>query len=392
MKFNSLRVKVIGVVLVCLMAAAAIILLVFRADFARESDQIARDAVTDSRRSFQNMENDDINKMAAVLQSILANDGFARPHTAANRDAVLAQAQPLFELMKNRYHFTLWNFHDPESLGTIYLRMQNPGKFGDPVQRWMYNECVRTKAPVVGKELANSGFGLRVMMPQMDRGGNLLGYVEVGEELGRFLATMHAQTGNEYGLALKKSMLQRDKWTDARKLQGKKDPWDDLRDIVLADRTTDDDQLLNVQIDIDSIPAEGEVLGEVTTAKGTYVRGVFPLISADGKRSGAVFVARDMTAAFARLRAVQQQVAGVILAVMVSISLIIAFMLRSWVFRRLDHMIEIATRVVGGDYECEIKKSANDEVGEFEYLFDQFRKVFLSVVKSQTQEPVAEKV
>jgi HAMP domain-containing protein len=382
MKFNSLRVKGIGVVMVCLIAAAALILGVFRADFARESEQIARDAVTDSRRSFQNLENDDINKMAAVLQSILANETFSKPHTAANRKAVLADAQPLFHLMESQYHFTLWNFHDPESTGTIYLRMQNPTKFGDPVRRWMYDECVRTKAPVVGKELANSGFGLRVMMPQKDRRGNLLGYVEVGEELGRFLSTLHAQSGNEYGLALKKSLLQRDKWIDALKLQGKRDSWDDLRDIVVASRTTDDDQLLNVQIDIDSIPAEGEVLGQINNGKATYVRGVFPLSTADGKRSGAVFVARDMTAAFARLRAVQTRVTAVILAVMVIISLIIAGMLRSWVFQRLDNMIEIATRVVGGDYECEIKKSANDEVGEFEYLFDQFRKVFLNVVKS----------
>jgi HAMP domain-containing protein len=94
-------------------------------------------------------------------------------------------------------------------------------------------------------------------------------------------------------------------------------------------------------------------------------------------------VAKDMTVAFARLRNLELEVAGLIFGVMVIILVIIGFMLDSWVFRRLDNMIDVATCVVGGDYEREIRKSANDEVGEFEYLFDQFRKVFLGLVNAR---------
>jgi hypothetical protein len=40
----------------------------------------------------------------------------------------------------------------------------------------------------------------------------------------------------------------------------------------------------------------------------------------------------------------------------------------------------VATRVVGGDYETEIRVSSDDEVGQFEQLFEQFRRVFVDLL------------
>jgi HAMP domain-containing protein len=382
MKVSSLQVKVIGVMVICLLAAAVSILGVLHLNFAQQTDQITHESVAEARLIFMNLEKADIIKMSAVLESILSGDAFRSSYTEAGRRVLYAQAQPLFQRMKSEYNFTLWQYNNPESAGTVFLRMHRPEKFGDPLQRWMYDECVRTKSVVAGKELGHSGFALRVMMPQRDRQGKVLGYVEVGEQIGQFFSVMQTQTGNQYGLALKKSLLQRDKWADFRKSQGKADNWDDLHDIVVADRTTQDDRLMNVHVDIDSIPNDGEALGRVSVGNTTYIRGAFPVASADGKRSAAVFVAKDVTLAFARARNLELRVAGLIFVVMGAISVIVGLMLRSWVFRRLDNMIEIATCVVGGDYEREIRKSANDEIGQFEHLFEQFRKVFLGVVKA----------
>ena len=38
-------------------------------------------------------------------------------------------------------------------------------------------------------------------------------------------------------------------------------------------------------------------------------------------------------------------------------------------------------RVVGGDFKTEIKVSSDDEVGQLEGLFEQFRRVFVDVLK-----------
>jgi len=381
MKLSSLRVKVTGTVLICLAAAAAAILMVLHVNFNHQADQMTRDAVAEAQQLFRNLEAADVNKMSVVLEALLDNDAYQGAYTEAHRKQLYDRGKAFFERMKSDYHFTLWQFNNPESRGTVFLRMHRPEGFGDPLKRWMYEECVRTKAPVAGKELGHSGFALRVMMPQRDQQGNILGYVEVGEEIGRFFSAMQVETGNQYGIALKKTLLQKDKWADFRKSRGLLNNWDDMRDMVVGDRTTENEQLMNVQADIDAIPDEGQVLGRISSGGGTYVRGVFPVTAADGQRAGAVFVVKDMTSAFANLRGLELKVAGLIVAITLLICIVVSAMLERWVFRRLDHMIEMATLVVGGDYECVISKSADDEVGQFEYLFDQFRKVFLSLAK-----------
>jgi HAMP domain-containing protein len=60
--------------------------------------------------------------------------------------------------------------------------------------------------------------------------------------------------------------------------------------------------------------------------------------------------------------------------------MLVLMLLNRLVFRRLEHIIRIATRVVGGDYESEIRVSSHDEVGEFELLFEQFRSVFVTLL------------
>jgi len=42
---------------------------------------------------------------------------------------------------------------------------------------------------------------------------------------------------------------------------------------------------------------------------------------------------------------------------------------------------ESGKRVVGGDFQTEIKVSSDDEVGQLEGLFEQFRRVFVDVLK-----------
>ena len=89
---------------------------------------------------------------------------------------------------------------------------------------------------------------------------------------------------------------------------------------------------------------------------------------------------RDISAfyrAMVRTRNILVLVTVVALALGIFLVLVL---LNRLVFRRLDHIIMVATRVVGGDYETEIRVSSDDEVGQFEQLFEQFRRVFLDLM------------
>jgi HAMP domain-containing protein len=59
---------------------------------------------------------------------------------------------------------------------------------------------------------------------------------------------------------------------------------------------------------------------------------------------------------------------------------IFLLMLSRLVFDRLERIIKIATSVVGGDFGTEIQVRSNDEVGQLEQLFEQFRQVFVDVL------------
>ena len=61
--------------------------------------------------------------------------------------------------------------------------------------------------------------------------------------------------------------------------------------------------------------------------------------------------------------------------------ILVLMLLDRLVFRRLQRIIRVATRVVGGDYDSEIQVSSKDEVGELEQLFEQFRQVFVDLLR-----------
>jgi signal transduction histidine kinase len=60
--------------------------------------------------------------------------------------------------------------------------------------------------------------------------------------------------------------------------------------------------------------------------------------------------------------------------------LLMLMLLNRFIFKRLQKIIVSATRLVGGDFETEIKTGSDDEVGQLEHLFEQFRNIFVSVL------------
>ena len=87
---------------------------------------------------------------------------------------------------------------------------------------------------MVGNELAKAGFAVRILRPVYDAKGGLAGYVEFGEELGQFIHTMKAQTGDDYGLMLNKKFVDRQFWADSSKVWKRRDNWDDNPGFVIA--------------------------------------------------------------------------------------------------------------------------------------------------------------
>lgn len=379
MKCNSIRAKVLVALVSCLAVGLGGILALMRYSFERNSQVLAAESVTGAQSLFTILEAREISKMTAVSESLIENPQVRDALAAKNRNRLLELTAPFYLKLKSQ-GITNWMFHTPEPNMVVFLRLHNPAKFGDTLNRFFDKEVARTHAIVTGNELAKAGFAVRIIRPFYDSQGSVTGYIEMGEELGQFIHTMKDQTGNEYGLLLNKKFVDRRFWADSSKIWNRRDNWDDNPSFVVADKTTGSDSIIRFDEDLAGVPAEGKVLERFQQGNSVFVRGIFPVRDAAGNTVGAMFVVRDISSFYVAMRHTQDVLVLLTVVALALGTVLVLTLLTRLVFRRLEHIIVVATRVVGGDYETEIRVSSDDEVGQFEQLFEQFRRVFVDLL------------
>jgi methyl-accepting chemotaxis protein len=379
MKWNSIRTKVLAAMATCLVLGVGGIVALMHYSFARNSQALGAESVTGAQKLFTILEARETSKMAAVSETLMMNPQVRDAFAAKDRNRVLELTSPLYPKLKSE-GITNWMFHTPEPDMVVFLRLHNPAKFGDHLNRFMDREVVRTHAMVIGNELAKAGFAVRILRPFYDSKGQVTGYVELGEEIGQFIHTMKNQTGDDYGLLLSKKFVDRKFWADSSAVWKRRDNWDDNANYVVADKTTSSDAIIQFQGELAAVPADGKVLEYFRDGNSVLVRGIFPIHDAAGNTVGAMFVVRDISATYVAMRHTQN-VLVLLTTVALTLGIVMVLtLLTRLVFRRLEHIIVVATRVVGGDYETEIRVSSDDEVGQFEQLFEQFRRVFVDLL------------
>jgi HAMP domain-containing protein len=379
MKWNLIRTKVLAALVACLVVGVGGILALMHYSFARNSQTLAAESVTGAQKLFTILEARETSKMTAVSEVLMMNPQVRDAFAAKDRTRLLELTSPLYPKLKAE-GITNWMFHTPEPDMVVFLRLHNPAKFGDHLNRFMDKEVVRTHSMVVGNELAKAGFAVRILRPFYDSQGELTGYVEFGEEIGQFIHAMKNQTGDDYGLLLSKKFVDRQFWADSSAVWKRRDNWDDNPNFVVADKTTATDKIIQFQGDLSSVPAQGTALEYFRDGNSVFVRGIFPIRDAAGNNVGAMFVVRDISGFYVAMRHTQNVlILMTVVALTLGIFLVLTLLSRL-VFRRLEHIIAVATRVVGGDYETEIRVSSDDEVGQFEQLFEQFRRVFVELL------------
>lgn len=378
--FNSIKAKVTLVILVCLIIGTLSLVFLLNKSYNRNIALIAKESVKMSEETLNNLEKNDTKMLSSTLEALLGNEEIKKAFLKKDRDKLSQLTLPLFKNLKERYGITHWYFINSEPDQTCFLRVHKPEESGDVIKRATYLKSVETKGFGSGKELGKTAFALRVVHPYYD-GEKLIGYMELGEEIEHFFEIMKKQTGNEFGLIIDKKNLDEKAWESARNSQGLKNNWDHLKDVVTVGATTKDEHLISIQGDIQDVPEGGKVLEEIKKGDSVFIRGVFPVYDAANRKVGGVFVLKDITPMYNEMQATQKMAMFFIVALMFIISIIILFMLSRLIFVRLDNMIEKATRVVGGDFNAKIVPSSNDEVGQFESLFEQFRAIFVSTLE-----------
>jgi len=369
MRSLSVELKLALSVLVACVAAGALGAQVTAKVFERNVETAMRVTLQDAADAFAAEERSEIEKLASTLDALLAHDDLRDAFVARDRDRLLAIAAPLFGTMRQHDRITHWYFIEPDPDPVVFLRIHRPELHGDRVERATLQKARETRELGAGKELGQTAFALRAVRPWFHH-GKLLGYMELAEEIDHFLGAMKARTGDEYGLLVKKKFLDEDAW--ARVLGHRANTWDDRADVVVVDTTTFTDGIIDYGGDLEAIPERGDQLGEVERGDRAWVRGIFPVRDAAGRKVGGLVVLHDYTEQHAAMHAGLVQTLLVLVGIGAAVAGMIAALVRRLVFSRLERLRRALEE--GADAEAlppsrYVEVDSDDEIGRLESLF-----------------------
>jgi hypothetical protein len=261
---------------------AAALLLAASATHARERAEVA---VRRAAQAYAGLERKEVEKLSREIDRVVADPAIVAAFAARDRATLSALVKPHFDRLKGELRVTHWYFYDAEPARTVFLRAHDPARFGDVNTRATLTKAIETKDIGYGKELGKAAFALRVVKP-VRSGAEVIGYVEMGEEIEHFLTNIKEQTGDDYGVLVDKARIDRAKLAAVRG----EDRWDELPDVVVIDSTMWNERNITLGMPLSKLPADGAFLGEWKDGSARFLGGAFPMRDAENQVVGAVFV------------------------------------------------------------------------------------------------------
>ncbi len=379
-KFKLLPIIVIGI---------ALLTLLFYFTFVNTQENIQHsihdDSIKTSKELFYNIENNDIKMLSSTLEALLTNNELRNIYLSNNREDLYNYGQPIFSKLKDEFGITHFYIHSPN--GINFIRFHSKDQFGDNITRKTFEEAVQNKGFGSGLELGKTAFALRVVHPYYN-GTNLIGYIELGEEIDNFLNVMKKQTGNEFGIFIKKEFIKHEDWKSMREINGLKDNYNDLQNYIVIDSTTDSISSFatNSEDKLSSINSGGHAINKFQMATSTYITGGFPLYDAGGNDVGTVLIIKDITPLENIVNNNARFVLIISITAAIVISLILILLVNRYIIRPIDNIVDATTRVAGGDFSATVKAQSDDEIGDLAMMIDGFKRILIGTAKELEDE------
>jgi two-component sensor histidine kinase len=213
-------------------------------------------------------------------------------YASRDRAALFAYTAPIFEEIKRKYGINHLYFIDPDR--RCFLRMYNPERYGDLINRFTLEQAVKSGKPHSGVELGVFGsLSLRVDYPWFVD-GKLLGYLELGMDVEQIMPTLSSILGVEVMMLVKNTSLDRAKWEESQRRMGRQGDWNELPNYVVVGRTiagVPDGLADNL-----SLGHEGDEGFFNLKHNGRHYRaGITPLFVASGEEVGVIVAMKDFS-------------------------------------------------------------------------------------------------
>ncbi|MFD2111563.1 hybrid sensor histidine kinase/response regulator [Thiorhodococcus fuscus] len=238
--------------------------------------------------------NQEANNLSGQLDFIEQDEALAEAYLSGDRELLLKHVKPVYERLKQRFDVTHFYFHRPDK--SCFLRVHNPPRHSDRIDRWTLNTAATTQREASGIELGPLGtFTLRVVRPwTID--GQLIGFLELGKEVERFTATIKEVLGLDFFVLIDTSRLDREQWAEGLQVLDRTPlaPWDALDDRVIVDGTLR--PMPHALLDWMKKPKRGtERRRHVRVGDRLYDCALVPLFDVTHTRVGEVAILLDQT-------------------------------------------------------------------------------------------------
>jgi len=385
---TSIKIKLLSVIIVGIILLSCVFYIVSVQTQDANLRKITLDGIMKSKNTFENLQQDDVKMLKMGINNFLANKDARQLFLSGERDTLIKTLQPTFNKSKalgqSVYQINIYEPNNTANL-TVFARVHNPLKFGDPVTRTANRVARETKDWGYGIDLGNSGFALRVVSPLSDNSGNIVGDVEFGEELNHFLGLMKNQTGNNYVMVVDKSKVKPDQWKIYTDSKGIRNNYDDLQNYLVIDSTINDTRAIQAtsfnENDLGNVPPEGRIFSKFTSDGKTFVSGGFSFNDINNNKIGTVVVIEDVTTL--ENNAKQNNMTLLIVAILAAIIVggVMVFLVTKIVIEPLEKIVNVSTRVAGGDFEATIDYKSDDEIGQLAETMEQFKQMMVNTAK-----------
>lgn len=318
--------------------------------------------VTQAEYTVKSLGEQDTKMMAAVLDVIVKDRRFKELFLSQDREGLYSYGRPLFEELKGKYAITHFYFHLPT--GINFLRLHEKDIYGDRIERITFKKAQSLKQVTSGIELGKTAFALRVVAPYYDK-GELIGYLELGQEIDHFLKTLKGNTNDEFIIAADKRYLNREDWRSVRTVGGLPDNWEELGDHVLFNWTTQAPVAEGcfTEVNIEQVEKDISLLKKFSGWKKGFACGGFPLHDVEGKHVGAILTMIDIRDQTALARRSDLNIVIAFSLLFLLGTSLLTLLIKRMVTKPIENLARVATVIAGGDLDHRIGIRRGDEIG-----------------------------
>ncbi len=279
-----------------MLVTVSLIVLLIQRHVTADMNRNAVDAVNLAEHLYQEEIDSSASMLGAAMEVLATDQELRQAMVRRDRKRLLQRSAPLFAELKKKYAITHFYFSDSNRVNI--LRVHQPARFGDTINRETTLQAQRNHQVSYGVELGPLGtFTLRLVAPWFAADGHVLGFVELGMEIDHVMRTVQHIGYVKTFILINKQFLDRQEWETGMRLMGRLPDWNQFPDAVVNNQATEDMPKELAHGLQESLQSERQIIKSMGGGTPSVYRAVFlPLKDAAGRSVGRAVMLLDISA------------------------------------------------------------------------------------------------